>query len=77
MTTVGWEPLWPGSSLTNVWPFFKHLHHSNVLLQLSVSSPFPQKALSLVQFHVRFSSLYTRNFITTCCSMHTLTLLSV
>ena len=40
MTAVGWEPPRPGSSLTDVQPSLKRLHHPNVLLRLSVSSPY-------------------------------------
>ncbi|CAI9583906.1 unnamed protein product [Staurois parvus] len=40
MTAVGFEPPWWGLSLMDVRPSLKHLHHSNVLLRLSVSSPY-------------------------------------
>ncbi|CAI9578657.1 unnamed protein product [Staurois parvus] len=40
LTAVGWEPPHPGSTLTDVRPSLKHLHHLNVLLRLSVSSPY-------------------------------------
>ena len=35
----GLEPPRPGSSLTDVRPSLKHLHHSDVLLRLRVSPP--------------------------------------
>ena len=71
-TAACWQTPRPGSSLTDVRPSLRRLHHSNVLLRLSVSSPY--SAWSLLYISAGLTPSFTRNLITARCSMYALTL---